>query len=409
MISKKKAFLGAIVIIIITSILSFSISNEMQIKVLGNKTVIPNKDLEVLEDVHRKYSKIIALENYISDNYLNEVTEEEMLDGELKGLFESLDDPYSVYMTSDEFKSFMEHTRGTYGGIGIIVTPGEDNLITVVSPIEDTPGERAGIKSGDKIIKVNGKEFFANNMDEAIKHMKGKPGTDVTLTILRKETGKDAETMDIPITRQEIRLKSVKSKMLNDKIGYIRIIQFDELVYKDFMKHLKELQKQGMKGLVIDLRNNPGGLLDKCVDIADELIGKSTVVYTETKHGEKEYEKSGANKIDIPYVLLVNEGSASASEILAGAVQDTKSGTLIGTKTFGKGIVQRIKQLQDGSGFKMTVSKYFTPNGISIHGIGITPDIVIEIPEDVEKIGVDNIKDDSQLKKAIELLKEKMK
>lgn len=410
MISKKKAFLGAIVIIIITSILSFSISNVMQIRLLGSKTAVPNKELQELTEVHRKYSKLIALENYISDNYLNEVTDEEILDGELKGLFESLDDPYSVYMTSDEFKSFMEHTKGTYGGIGIIVTPGEDNLITVVSPIEDTPGERSGIKSGDKIIKVNGEEFFADNMDEAIKHMKGKPGTDVTLTIFRKEDGKDAETLDIKITRQEIRLKSVKSKMLSNKIGYIRLIQFDELVYTDFMKHLKELQKQGMKGLVIDLRNNPGGLLDKCVDIADELIGKSTIVYTETKHGEKEYEKSDASKIDIPYVLLVNEGSASASEILAGAVKDTKSGTLIGTKTFGKGIVQRIKQIPaDGSGFKLTVSKYFTPNGTSIHGIGITPDIVIEIPEDVEKIGADNIEDDTQLKKAIQVLKEKMK
>ncbi len=407
MISRREARIRYIIIIIITAVLTFTASNIVQITV-KDKVIVKKEDIEELTEIREKYSKLIALEDFINENYLKDVSEEQLLEGELKGLFEALDDPYSLYMTKEEFESFMEHTKGSYGGIGIIVTPGEDNLITVVSPIEDTPGERAGIKTGDKIVKVNGKEFTANEMDDAIKIMKGEPGTDVNITIMRKDKNNEIEYIDIPITREEIRLKSIKSKKLNNNIGYIRIIQFDDLVYDDFKKHLDRLKEQNINGLIIDLRNNPGGLLDKCAEIADELIGKSTIVYTETKNGEREYLKSDKGKLDIPFVLLVNEGSASASEILSGAVKDTDSGTLIGTKTFGKGIVQRIKPLSDGSGFKITVSKYFTPSGKSIHGVGINPDIKVELPEDIEQYGINNIEEDTQLQKAIEVLKQQM-
>ncbi len=408
MISKRKALVGAIVIVLITSLTTFTVSNIIQIT-FKDKVILKEQDFEELTSVYDKYSKMLVLEDFISKYYLNDVSEEQLLDGELKGLFESLEDPYSVYMTKDEFESFMEHTKGTYEGIGVYVAPGEDNLITVVSPIEDTPGDKAGLMTGDKIVKVNDIEFTADNMDEAIKLMKGKPGTDVTLTILRRENQLEPKYFDVVITREEIRIKSVKSQMLDDDIGYLRLIQFDELVYDDFKKHLKSLQKKGMKGLIIDLRNNPGGLLDKCADVTDELIGKSTIVYTETKNGEKEYLDSDKGKLDIPYVLLVNGGSASASEILSGAVKDTKSGLLIGTKTFGKGIVQRIKKLPDGSGFKVTVSKYFTPNGTCIHGVGIEPDIVVELPDDIQRLGVENIDKDLQLQKAIEVIKSSIK
>lgn len=428
MISKKKALYGAIVLVLVTCIFTFTLTNIVTIArsnvmmsdsgftnirnifgntidlLKGDTVVITKNDYDYYNYTYKTHNKLFQLEKYIDSNFLNETDDEQILDGQIKGMFESLEDPYSQYMTKDEFKNFMEHTKGTYGGIGIIVTPGKDNLITVVAPIEDTPGEKVGIKSGDKIVKVDGTEFYAENMDEAIKHMKGKPGTEVVLSILRKDDEGNNKIFDVSVVRQEIRLKSVKSRMLENNIGYIRIIQFDELVYEDFTKHLKNLQTQDMKGLIIDLRNNPGGLLDKCVEIADELIGESLIVYTETKNGEKEEDYSDSKKIDIPYILLVNEGSASASEILAGAVKDTESGLLIGTKTFGKGIVQRIRQLSDGSGFKLTVSKYFTPNGISIHGIGITPNITLEIPKDVEQIGPDNLKQDTQLNKAIEIL-----
>ncbi|WP_026894628.1 S41 family peptidase [Clostridiisalibacter paucivorans] len=407
MISKRKAVLWSVILVFISSIVTFTVGNIIQISV-GDKVIIAKREVNKLTNTYEKYAKAMALENFINENYLNDISEKEMMDGQLKGMFESLDDPYSVYMTEDEFNNFMEHTKGSYGGIGVIVTPGEDNMITVVSPIEDTPGYRAGFKPGDKIIKVNGEEFTADKLDDAIKIMKGEPGTEVNITVMRRDGEGKPNYIEMPITREEIRLESIKSKMLSDDIGYIRIIQFDELVYDDFIEHYEALKNEGMKGLIIDLRNNPGGLLDKCVDIADKLIGKSVVVYTETKSGDREYFKSDSDKINIPYTVLINEGSASASEILAGAVKDTKSGTLIGTKSFGKGIVQRINQLPDGSGFKLTVSKYFTPNGVSIHGEGITPDIIVPIPEDVDQIGLDNLNQDTQLKKAIEEVKEKM-
>jgi len=399
MISKKKAMIIGVILILLTATGTFILDNMVQLTI-GTKIIMPKSQLN-------STSKIAYIKNYINENYLNDVTNEELTDGQLKGLFEGLEDPYSVYMTKKEFSDFMDQTEGSYGGVGIIVTPGEDGYITVVSPIEDTPGEKAGIKSGDKIIKVNDKEFTADTMDKAVDLMKGDPGTDVKLTILRDTEEGKTEEIEVELTREEIRLKSVKSKMLEDNIGYIRIIQFDELVYEDFKKHLEQLQDNGMKSLVIDLRNNPGGLLAQTADIADLLIGKSNIVYTETKNGEREYYKSDEDKLGIPLTVLVNEGSASASEILSGAIKDTNTGTLIGTKTFGKGIVQRIEQLSDGSGFKLTVSEYFTPNGTNIHGKGIKPDVEVKLPDGVEG-GVENLDQDIQLKKAIEILREKM-
>jgi len=407
MISKKKAVIVAIILVIITSISTFVVSNMIQIPI-KDKVIITKNEYDNLLKISKRYSKNMLLEDIIKDYYLGDVDDETLLEGQLKGLFASLGDPYSVYMSKDEFSDFMEATMGVFGGIGIYVAAGEDNLITVVSPIEDTPGERAGIKPGDKIIKVDGKEFTADKMDEAVKLMKGEPGTEVVITIRREVNGK-TEIFDKTIVREEIRVKSVKAAMMEDGIGYIRITSFDELTYEDFASNLKDLQKKGMKGLVIDLRNNPGGLLDVSAKIADELMGEGTIVYTETKQKEREYLKSDKKMLGLPLVILVNEGSASASEVLSGAIQDTKVGTIVGTTTFGKGIVQRIKELSDGSGFKITVSEYFTPNGRNIQGIGITPDVVVEIPEGVEVIGVENLKEDTQLQKAIEIIKDKIK
>lgn len=398
MISKKKAIAIGLILVLLTATGTFLLDNMFQLTI-GSKVIIPKNQLD-------NANKVAYLKQYIDQNYLNEATEEEMLDGQLKGLFQSLDDPYSMYMTENEFSDFMDQTEGSYGGVGIIVTPGEDNFITVVSPIEDTPGEKAGIKSGDKIIKVNDKEFLAEEMDKAVDVMKGEPGTDVNLTLLR-ESEEDSEEIVVKLTREQIRLISVKSQMIEENIGYIRIIQFDELVYDDFKKHLSDLKDNGMESLIIDLRNNPGGLLQQTADIADLLIGESPIVYTETKDGKKEYYNSDEDKLGLPLVVLVNEGSASASEILSGAIKDTNNGTILGTTTFGKGIVQRIEQLNDGSGFKLTISEYFTPNGINIHGKGIEPDVELELPDNVQW-GIENIKEDIQLNKAIEILKEKM-
>nr|WP_312667101.1 S41 family peptidase [Tissierella praeacuta] len=406
--SKKKVIRLMVVLLVVTNIITFGLTNLMSVT-FSNKAYIPLAEYNKLKSVFNEFSKVMMVEDYVKENYLRDVDEKKLIDGQLKGMLQSLEDPYSTYMTKEEFESFLQQTSGTYAGIGVVVTPGDDNLITVVSPIEDTPGERAGIKSGDKIIKVNGVEYFGENMDEAVKVMKGEPNTKVSLTILRKNRENKNNIFDIEVTREIIRLVTVKSNIIDDDIGYIKITSFDELTYKDFKIELDKLGKRNIKGLIIDLRNNPGGLLNVCADIADELLGEGDIVYTQTKDGKREYLKSDKKMVDYPLVLLVNKGSASASEILAGAVKDHKRGTLIGTTTFGKGVVQRIKDLDDGSGLRLTISEYFTPNGINIHGIGIEPDIVVELTEGVEEIGVNNLMEDNQLRKALEEIKTKIK
>ena len=406
--SKKKVITLMVVLLLITNITTFGLTNLMSVS-FNNKAYIPLAEYRQLKSVYNEFSKVIAVEEYVKQNYLRDVDTKKMIDGQLKGILQSLEDPYSNYMTQDEFASFLQQTSGTYAGIGVVVTPGEDNIITVVSPIEGTPGEKAGIKSGDKILKVDGIEFPADKMDEAVKVMKGEANTKVVLTLLREDKeGKD-KIFNLELTREIIRLVTVKSNIIDDDIGYINITSFDDLTYKDFKTELDKLGRKNIKGLIIDLRNNPGGLLDRCVQIADELLGEGVVVYTQTKDGKRTYEKSGKSMVDYPLVLLVNGGSASASEILSGAIKDHNRGTIIGTTTFGKGVVQRIKDLDDGSGLKLTISEYFTPNGVNIHGIGIEPDIVVELPEEVDEIGVENLKEDTQLKKAIEEIKTKIK
>lgn len=383
MISRKKAVVWGVVLVLLSSIVT------MNMQLAFGDTVLVSKEAF---NEYKKYSKLYSLEKVIEDNYYTDVDEDKLVDGSIKGLFEGLDDPYSQYMNKKEFENFMQYTEGSYSGIGVIITPGEDGYITVVSPIEDSPGFKAGIKSEDKIIKVNGKDVTAKEMDKAISMMKGKSGTEVEITILRD----NKDRIEMKIKRQEIRLKTVKSEVLEDNIGYIRITTFDEKTAGEFKIQLEELQAKSIKGLVLDLRDNPGGLLDQCQEITDLLIGEGTIVYTKDKQGKTKYLKSDKNKIDVPLAVLVNKGSASASEILSGAVRDNKEGVLIGTTTFGKGLVQSVRSLNDGSGFKLTVSQYFTPNGEYIHGKGITPDIVVE---DVEK----------QLPTAIEHIKKQIK
>lgn len=408
--SKKRLITFSVILILLTNLITFSLSNTIGLQT-DSKVVISKGEYNNLVSTANEFSKVKLLESFIQENYLKEVDDKKLMEGQLKGLVSALDDPYSQYLTAEEYNDLNQQTSGEYGGIGVIVTPGEDNFITVVSPIKGTPGERAGLKPEDKILSVDGKEFLAENMDKAVSSMKGKPNTDVTLTISRKNKEGVNETFDVKLTREKIRLVTVDSEIIDKDIAYINISSFDELTYKDFMKELKSLQDQDVKGLVLDLRNNPGGLLDVTADIADELLGEGVIVYTETRDGEKEYYKSKKSKIDLPLVVLINGGSASASEILSGAIKDYERGELIGTKTFGKGVVQKISPLptDDGSAIKLTISEYFTPKGTNIHGIGIEPDIKVELPEDINGIGVEYLDEDTQLQKALEVIKGKIK
>jgi len=401
MIKKRTMVVLLIITMVLTSVATFTISNVMQLST-GSKILMSEDDFAYYKGLNERFGKVIELQKQIDNKFYLETEEVDYETGVIQGLFSSLEDPYSVYFTKAEFDSFMEQSTGTYGGIGVYVSPGDDGLITVVSPIEDTPGERAGLVSGDKIVKVNDEDVYGDKIDEAVSIMKGEPGTDVVLTIMRDQR----DFFDVTITREQIVIKSVKSRVINDDIGYLRITAFDEKSAQEFSDHLNTLKNQNVQGLIIDLRNNPGGSLDQVVKIADEILGKQVIVYTKDRQGRERYERSDAAKVELPITVLVNGGSASASEILTGAIKDSDSGTIIGTTTFGKGLVQEVIQLMDGSAFKITISQYFTPNGSYINDIGIEPDITIELPEELQYEADIQDEQDVQLQKAIEVLEE---
>lgn len=415
MISKRKAFWGAIVLVFLTSISTFAVSNTIQIPI-KEKVIVNRRELDKLMDVYRSQSKAVTLEKYIEENYIADVDKKALEDGQLKGMFESIGDPYSEYMDKEEFDDFMEHTKGTFGGIGVVVSLGEDNRLKVERTIKGGPSEEVGIKRGDKIVKVDGKEYKAQDfsnvilMREAIiKALKGEAGTKVDVTLIRTDENKKEIVIEKQIKRENIRTETVESKVIDEDVGYISISSFDEITTDDFKKELKSLKSKDIKGLVIDLRYNPGGILTVSTDIADELMGKGTIVYTEDKNKNRKYIKSDKNKLGLPLAIVVNGDSASASEVLSGAIQDAKEGVIVGTKTFGKGIVQTIKPLSDGSGLKLTISEYFTPSGRTIHKKGVVPDVIVELPEDVQQIGPEHLEEDTQLKKALEIVKSKIK
>ena len=362
MISKKKAVIYGVLLVVVT----FLITSTLNIA-LGGKVVISKETYEA----YKKYNKMIALEELVKDDFYQKTSDEKLVDGAIKGMFSGLDDPYSQYYTKAEFEKLKEQTSVSFVRIGVYISPtSDDDHITIIAPIDGSPAEKSGIKAGDKILKVDGKVVSAQNSDEAITMIKGKKGTEVELTIKRGE-----QILDVNVKRDEIVSKTVEGKVLDDNIGYIKITSFSEHTNKEFEKTLNTLKQSDIKGLVIDLRDNPGGLLNVCKDIADSLIGEGTIVYTKDNKGNTEYLKSDKEKLGLPIAVLTNEGSASASEILTGAIIDNKAGISVGTTTFGKGLVQSVRELKDGTGYKLTTAQYFTPSGEYINGKGIKPTI----------------------------------
>lgn len=358
-------------------------------------------------DIHKLIPRILDLQNLIDDNFLFKYDQDKLLDGIYKGMLQGLEDPYTVYYNPEEYKKLLEETQGQFAGIGIYID-GSGPLITVVSPIEGSPADKAGILAGDQIVAVDGVNYKGDQMDQAVSHMKGKVGTKVKLTIRRKVDGK-YKLIDMEIERANIKIDTISSKLLDDGIGYIKIIQFDSPTADDFEKAYEDLKTKGAKKLIIDLRNNPGGLLDVVAKIADKFISDGVIVYQVDKNGKETTIDAKKEAENIPIVILTNKGSASASEILAGSMQDNKKATVVGSQTFGKGIVQRIFPLGLGDkapAVKMTVSEYFTSSKKKIHGVGIKPDILVDQNPAIQ-MGPDNLKDDLQLRKAIEVIREK--
>jgi carboxyl-terminal processing protease len=407
MVSKRKYILTIIAVVILTAFLTLTLGNVFMVEI-GQKVFLSKDEYGQMRKMSEKYAKQESIMQIAQRDFLYEADEQVMLEGALEGTLKALGDPYTQFMSKEEYEALMQDTEGSYEGIGVYITASDDNKILIVSPIEDTPAEKAGLKTGDKIIRINGAEFTADQIDAAVKIMKGEPGTSVTLTIQRVNSDGSNDISDVVVNREKIRIKTIKPAMLDDNIGYIRITTFDMQTAKDFKTAYAALKNKGMNKLVIDLRYNPGGMINSTVEISDMFMNEGIVTYTKTKAGEVEYFKSDSKAEDIPIVLLINEGSASASEIMAGAMKDTERATLIGTKTFGKGIVQKVQGFgNDGEGIKMTVSEYFTPAGINIHGIGIEPDIEIQLPEDAQGYGYEYYETDNQLQKAVEILREK--
>lgn len=341
--------------------------------------------------------KIKLIESLVDEHYLDEVDENTLTDDMLKGLMNGLGDDYAAYYTADEYKEIMNTTQGDYRGVGMIMQQYADTKeVLIVGVYEGTPAETAGIKAGDILEEVDDMVCTENDLNVIAAAIKNGSGDTVHMKLRR-----DEEEYEVDVEKAEIEVPVVGGKMLDDQIGYIQITQFTGLTSDQFAEQYRELTDQGMKALIVDLRNNPGGLLDSVVDTLRQILPEGMIVYTQTKDGtKKEYTCDGETPIEIPLTVLVNENSASASEIFAGAVHDHEIATLVGTKTFGKGIVQQTFPFTDGSAIKMTIAKYYTPNGVCIHGEGITPDVEVELPEDATE--------DVQLNKAIEVTKEKI-
>ena len=342
--------------------------------------------------------KLGVLENTIKQYFWQDVDESTLEEGVYKGLLESLDDPYSVYYTHDELVQLQQQTEGIYYGIGAYISQdNEMGYVRVSKIIKNTPAEASGLQQDDYIYKVDGEDMQGKDSSYVVSKIKGEAGTKVTITVVREGA---TDPIDIEVERQKIESPTVEYQMLDNDMAYIQITEFDLVTTEQFEEAYKQAQADGMKGLILDLRSNPGGNLSTVCDIARIILPKGLIVYTEDKYGKREeYTCDGANQIKVPLVVLTNGYSASASEILAGAVKDYGIGTLVGTTTYGKGIVQKVINLSDGSAVKLTVSNYFTPNGNNIHKIGIDPDVEVEFDAEQYKNGVDN-----QLEKAKEVL-----
>ena len=317
--------------------------------------------------------QIAKTRTLIENKYVGDVSNKDLAVGSVKGMVRELNDPYSYYLDANSLAELSNEFEGHFSGIGVVMGKVEKQFI-VVATVDDTPAFRAGIKSGDIILAVDGKDTAGEDLETVVKQVRGQDGTTVEMKV---KTG-DQDPRVVRVVRSDIKLASVRGKMLDNKVGYIRIMSFNQETGKDFGKKYRELVNEGMQGIVLDLRSNPGGLLSSCVEVAQYLVPKGPVVAITEKNGRTTTEKSHLKGKPLPMAILVDKGTASAAEIISGAVQDTKAGKLFGTTTYGKGVVQNIYKLTDDTAIKLTMAKYYTPSGRSIDKVGITPDEVIE-------------------------------
>ena len=381
---KKKHIAGLLALLLVTNLITAALS------------------IQIATGSAKEMAQTKVLERFLKKYYLrsDEITEKDFIEGRKRGTVAALKDPYSQYFDEEEYNQFMESTTGEFFGVGVQIGAVEDSkLITVIAPIKGSPAEAAGLKSGDKIVSVDGVEYTVDEMEEAVKHIKGDKGTTVTLGIM---SGDEGRVRDVKITRDEIHTESVITGTIGD-IAYIGLTQFEENTAEEFTEALKAVSDK--KGLILDLRGNPGGILEAAVAISDQLLPKADIVSAKDNRKKEVFHyTSDEESWNKPIVVLVNGGSASASEIVAGALKDNKAATLVGEKTYGKGVVQTLVPLPGGGGIKLTTSEYFTPSGVSIQDKGIEPDVKVSLPEDVKAIGLEHRDQDTQLQKAIAII-----
>lgn len=386
----KKGFLqgalvGALVTLLILSLASCGL-------LLGNRDVISKK-------TEKKLSELRGL---IDRQFLGDVDEEALTEGIYKGYLKALDDPYTVYYDEEETKELNESLSGEFSGVGALLSQDrETGIITLTQIYDDSPAMKAGLKNGDILYKVEGKEVANLGLNEVVRTIKGEKDTEVNLTVLR---GSKREEVTVTVVRDIVEKQTVDYEMLDEKISHLTITEFDTVTYDQFTEVLDALEEQNVKGMIIDLRGNPGGSLTTVCDILDEILPRGLLVFTEDKSGKrKEYTSDAKDRLDVPLVVLIDGSSASASEIFAGAIQDYEKGEIVGSQSYGKGVVQSLYNLKDGTCVKLTVSEYFTPKGRSINGKGITPDVEVKYEYNEEDPEADN-----QLDKAVEVLKKKI-
>ena len=394
---KSNRIYKTIMLVLLTARITFIITSISMYNVLGKKTIKTLTNSSSIESTFNNFKK------FIEKKYIGTIDEEKMLESAIKGYVEGLDDEYSEYITKEEMKEYMEETNGKYVGIGVYISNNtQTNQIVVLMPMKGSPAEEAGMKSGDIITKIDGVEYKGEDLSKASNALKQEEGTKVKVEILR-----DNQTIELEIERKTIKINHVESDVINNSIGYIQISTFDDGCYDEFKQKIDELKTKNIKSLIIDLRNNGGGIVEEAINIADLFTTKnSTLLITTGKNTEEEITKAKKDKeIDMPIVILVNENTASASEILTAAIKENcNKVTIVGKTTFGKGVIQTIFTLTDGSGLKLTTNEYYTPKRNKINKIGIKPDVEVDFPENESVYSIEKQKD-TQLQKAIELLK----
>lgn len=398
--NKKKWIGWTIALLLITNTLTYLGSNIIPLAMPNGNVVVSKQDYNNLV----QFNKLFQIKDIIYERYDGEINEKDLEEGAIKGLANSLKDPYTVFMTKKEYDDFNTQTEGNYSGVGIQVQAKNDKII-IVDIFEESPARKAGVLPKDEIEKVNDIPVSGSELDKAVSLMKGIEGTEVKLTLYRQDKG----NFDVTLKRAKINLKTVAGQMIDENTALIQVTMFDENTAKNFKSELDKLKSKGMKGLILDLRGNPGGILDECVDMVSNFVprGKTIVSTIDKYKSEQKYKSKGGNYVGLPLVVLTNEGSASASEIFVGAIRDYKIGTLVGEKTFGKGVVQTLYETGEGTALKITISKYYTPNGENIHKKGIKPDVEVKYPEELLKKPYSR-EEDPQFKKALEIVKEKI-